>query len=145
MHRKVAATLVAALALGVASCGGTERTETVSRAELISRLESACRAGQREAAKQARDRRAAFLEVLIANLTTIDDHVGRLETTGEAKADFEDYKDTVRSRLDALRQIAAADAADRQRLVRAQRPAIGAASIRARAAIVRLGARHICV
>lgn len=155
MHRKVAAALVAALALALASCGGSQsqRTETVvraatvSRAQVISRLEAACLAGQDAAQREAHaaTRKAAFLKAIIANLRTIRDMVEPLETTGSAKAAFDAYKETVRTRLDTFERIASAHGAEQQRLIIASRPAIGAAGHRAHEAIVALGARHVCV
>src|SRR5215207_2754564 len=111
MHRKVAAALVVALALGIASCGGGQKTETVSRAQLINRLETACLAGAREARKQAQEGGGvtAGAEMYLVNLKKIDDEVGNLETTGRAGRDFDVYKDAVRRRLDAFERIVSAD------------------------------------
>jgi acyl-CoA reductase-like NAD-dependent aldehyde dehydrogenase len=147
MHRKVAAALIAALTLALASCGGGQKTETVSRAQVVSRLEAACLAGQREARKQAQrgSGREVFLHAIIANLRTIRDKVGNLETSGSGKAAFDSYKETVRARLDAFERIAAAGRADQPRVIRAERSVIGAGGQRAHAAIVRLGAEHVCI
>lgn len=147
MHRKVATALVVALALGLASCGGGQRTETVSRTQLISRLETACLAGAREARRQAQERGGvtAQAEIYLVNLKTIDDAIGNLETSGRGKADFDVYKDAVRRRIDAFEKIVSADGADQARLIRAKRAMIGTTSIRGREAIFRLGARHVCI
>jgi DNA repair exonuclease SbcCD ATPase subunit len=147
MHRKVAVALVAALALGLAGCGGGQKTETVSRAELISRLEAACRAGQREARRQMQADRgqAAFIQAILANLKTINDEVGNLETSGAAKPLFDTYKRTLPTRIEALEKIASADSADRQQVIKAQRVVIGAAGEKGHAAFLQIGARHICI
>jgi hypothetical protein len=147
MHRKVAAALAVALALALTSCGGGQETETVSRAQLISRLEAACLAGTRQAQRQAQKRGGitAQIEVYLVNLKKIDDAVGNLETTGRAGADFDAYKDTVSRRIDAFESIASADGAEQQRLVREKRAMIGTTSIRGREAIFALGARHVCI
>ena len=147
MHRKVAAALVVALALGLASCGGGQKTETVSKAQLISRLEAACLAGTREAQRQAQQRGSvkAQIETFLVNLKKIDDGVGNLETTGRAGADFDTYKDTVERRIDAFERIVAAEGADQAHLIREKRAMIGTTSIRGREAIFALGARHVCI
>jgi hypothetical protein len=147
MRRKVAAALAAVLVLGLASCGGSQRTETVSRAQVVSRLEAACVAGAREGKRhwQARDGRVAYVEAIVVEMKTIMDQVEHLETTGRAKADFDAYKATLRTRIAAAERITSADAADVPQAVRAAEPAISAGSLRGHAAIVRLGARHICI
>jgi hypothetical protein len=147
MHRKVAAALVAALALGVASCGGGQKTETVSRAQLIGRLEAACLAGQREARRQFKAGRGqvVFVQGILANLKAINDKVRNLETTGPEKRLLDTYKATLQPRIDALEKIAAADGADRQKVIAAQRGVIGEAGEKGHAAFLQLGARHVCI
>jgi hypothetical protein len=148
MHRTVAAALLAALTLGLAGCGGGEQTETVSRAQLVSRLDAACVAGQRASREETQGgsgSQDAFLQGLRANMTTILDDVGSLEASGAARAPFSAYKDSVRTRLDEVERVAAAQGADRQRAIRAAQPVMSAATDRAHAAIVRLGARHDCI
>jgi hypothetical protein len=147
MHRKVAAALVAALALGVASCGGGQKTETVSRAQLISRLEAACRVGQAEAKAQMKAGRgqAVFVQAILANLKAINDKVKNLETTGSEKVLFDTYKATLPTRIEALEKIASADRADQQQVIKTQRVVIGTAGERGHAAFLHLGARHICI
>jgi len=147
MHRKVAAALVVALALALASCGGGQKTETVSRAQLISRLEAACLAGQREARRQMREGggEVAFAQAILANLKTISDKVANLETTGPEKALFDTYKATLPTRIEALEKIVSADRGDRQHVIETQRVVIGAAGSKGHDAFLRLGARHFCV
>jgi len=147
MHRTVAAALVAALALALASCGGSEKTQTVTRAELISRLESACLAGQRAAGRETSGKtgQRAFLTALLVYQKLVIDRVGTLETVGAAKADFDAYKDVVRSRLVVLERIAAASNGDLARSLRAAKPQLEALSTRAQVTFHRLGARHVCI
>jgi hypothetical protein len=146
MHRKVAAALVAALALALASCGGSEKTETVSRAQLISRLEATCLAGQREGKKQAQGSsgQEAFLKAVLADQKYVLDRVGNVEATGSAKADFDTYKDAVQRQVDLLERLASADRADLPRAVRAMQPQLEAVSTRARSSLVRLDAERVC-
>lgn len=145
MHGKVAAALVAALVLALAGCGGTETT-TVSRAQAVKRLEAACRAGTLEGQKLFRpgSGRATAVRALLTNFQTIDDQIDGVETTGSAKADLDAFKQTVRVRIDLLRRVADADAADQLRLLESQEAAMRAATTRSFAAIERLGARHVC-
>jgi hypothetical protein len=147
MHRTVAAALVAALALALASCGSGEKTETVSRAQLVHRLDAACVAAQRQARTQMRGRsgQTAFAEAIRATLQTVEDRVGNLDTAGSARADFKSYLATVRVRIDALERILSADAADQQGLIARERDVIGPAGSRAHELVVRLGADHICL
>jgi hypothetical protein len=138
MHRKVAVALVAALALAVASCGGSE-SETLTGAELVTRIETACREGQREAAKATRDGRApadqaTFLAALLAGQKATLDELDNVDTTGADKADFEAFKAGMQARVDAVERVASADRADIQRMVRAVQPAAEAAARRIEAA-----------
>lgn len=145
MHRTVAAALVAALALALASCGGAE-TKTVSRAELVHRLETACLAGQRLtfAAHRPRDPRA-YLDIYITDQKYVLKRVGNLETTGPAKAVFDGFKDLMRRRLAALERIVSSSRADFWRVTAQERPLIYASGPKAHAALVALGARHVCI
>lgn len=141
MHRKVAATLVAVLAFGIASCGGSE--ETLTRAELVRRVELACRQGQQEAQKAARAARGddggAFFEGLLAGQKAVMDRIDDFTASGAAKADFEALKDGIQVRLDAIEDVVAADRADRERAIRSVQADVEAASRRAAAAARRLG------
>jgi hypothetical protein len=147
MRRKVAAALVVALALALVGCGGSEKTEVVSRAQAVTRLEAACLAGQRAARARLHGTtdKTVFVAALRENLRTIMDRVGNLETTGSAKADFDAFKATVRTRLDALDRIADADRSDWPRLMSSERRTMEVATNRAHVAIVGLRARHVCV
>lgn len=145
MRRKVAAALVVALAL--AGCGGGERTEIVSRAMAVKRLEAACLAGQRAAnarMRHARDRTELVLAVR-ANMETILDRVGNVEPTGSARRAFDAYKATLTARVEAADRIAAADSSDFQRAIARERHLLDTSYTRGHEAISALGARHICI
>jgi hypothetical protein len=143
MHRKVAAALVAALALAVASCGGSETT-TLSRAELVRQVEVACREGQREGQKQARASRGsagsgAFIDAVLANQKLVMERIDDLETSGAAKADWETFRSGMQTRLDAIERVAAADRADQQRVIRSVQSELEAVGRRMDAAARSLG------
>jgi hypothetical protein len=143
MHCKVAAALVAALALWVAGCGGSETT-TLSRAELVRRVELACREGQREVEKRARASRGRgdqsdFINAIAAGQEIVMDQIDDLDASGAAKADFQAFKDGVQARLDGIKRVAEVDRADQPRAIRAAQPAVQAASRRAQAAARSLG------
>jgi hypothetical protein len=134
MHRTVVAALVAALALalGSAGCGSGERTETVSSAQLAQRLKVACRAGERAGRRELRGTTSlALFLAQRASLRTIIDQIDHLDSTGRSKADLDEYKRTIRVRLDALERVASADRADQQQTLRAEIPTINAAGTRA--------------
>jgi hypothetical protein len=142
MHRKVAVAIAAVLALGVASCGGSEKT-TVTRAELVRQVELACRDGQRESQRQMRGARAGgrsgFIDAVLAGQRVIVDKIDDFETSGPAKADFEDFQSGMQARLDAIERIAAVDGADQPRAMRAAQPEIEAAGRKTTAAARNLG------
>lgn len=144
MQRKAAAALVAALVLALAGCGGTETT-TVGRAEAVKRLEAACLAGTQAGSEVARKGHSAatFARAYQANLQTVLDKLDHVEASGAAKADFDAYKETVRTRVEAFERILAAGAD--QQTISTQRPRIDAAGRTAFAAIRRLHARHVCI
>lgn len=146
MHRTVAAALVAALALALASCGGSE-TRTVSRAELVHRLETACLAGQSVIHEHLRGRRDAirYLNAIIAGQKYVLKQIGDLETTGRAKAVFDGLKDTMRRRLPELERVASASRADFQRTAAEEEPLISPSGRRVHAALVALDAKHVCI
>jgi hypothetical protein len=120
MHRKVAAAIVAALALAVASCGGSEKT-TLDRAALVRRVELACREGQRASEREAKKSRATDgfnFDALLVGQRTVVDKIEDLDTTGAAKRDFDTFKDGMRTRLDLIERVASADRADQPRVLR---------------------------
>lgn len=113
MFRKVAAALVAALALGVASCGGGE--ETLTRAELVRKIEVACREGQKQAEATARARRGAreaasgLIAAVLANQQSVEKSIEDLDPPDAAKDDFDAFKQGVQERVDTLRSISTSD------------------------------------
>jgi hypothetical protein len=157
MRRTIVAALVAGLALG--GCGGSERhgaatqasvgitRGVVSRAVAVRQLERACLAGQGAAQDRARGRsgKAVFLYAIRENLQTIMDRVDGLEPNDSSRRAFDAYKHTVRVRLDTIARIVNADQSEWPTLINRIRPTMRRAGADAHAAIVRLGARHICV
>jgi hypothetical protein len=142
MHRKVAAALVAALALAVASCGGSE--ETLTRAQLVRRIETACKEGQREGTKQVRAARGAedqatFIAALLAGQKAELDALHNVKSTDAAKTDFAAFKEGVQARIDVIERVTSANRADFQRALRAAQPTAEAITRRVEAAIRRLG------
>jgi hypothetical protein len=121
MHRKVAAALVAALALAVASCGGSE--ETLTRAQLVNRIEQACRDGQLESQRQMRAAgrsggTSAFIDAVLAGQRQELDAIDDFKVPDAAKADYEALKAGVQDRVEAIERAASADRADIQRAMR---------------------------
>jgi hypothetical protein len=102
MHRTVAAALVAALALGVASCGGSE--ETLTRAELTSRIETACREAQKIAQKKMRasarssEGNSSFLVGILTAQRTLMQRIEDLNPSDAQKANFAAYKRAIQQR-----------------------------------------------
>jgi hypothetical protein len=142
MHRKVAAALVAALALAVAGCGGSE--ETLTRAQLVRRIETACREAQRAAQEEIRAARGSedqqsFIAALLAGQKVQMDALDDVDATGAAKADFEAFKEGVQARVDAVERVSSADRADFQRAMSAAQPEAEAASRKVEAAARSLG------
>lgn len=118
MHRKVAVAIAAALALTVASCGGSETT-TLSRAALVKRVETACRAAQDASMRQARATRTPDpIGALKAGQRVLMEKIDKLEGSGAARADFDSYKDGVKARFEAIEKVMAAPRADRARVIR---------------------------
>lgn len=135
MHRTVAAALaVALLALGVASCGGSEPT-TLNGAALVRRIELACREGQRVAQDEARSQgrssgNEGFIQAILTAQKTINDKLDDVTTSGAAKADFEAFKEASARRAEQIEKIAAADRADQQRVIRSLQTQIDAVARR---------------
>lgn len=148
MHRMVAVALVATLTLALASCGSSERTETVSSTQLATRLSTACRTGERAGrdALKGRSGQVAFALAQRESLRTTMDQIDHLDVSGAAKRDFNAYKQTVRVRLAALERVASADAADQRSALTAAMPAINAAGSRAHSLVLKLSGtlRMIC-
>lgn len=107
MHRKVAVAFVAALAVGAASCGGSE---PLTRAELVSQVASACREAQDSSKAEMRsatrrsgdDAGAAMMSVMASRQQDFLDRVGDLEPSERLQAALDAYEQQVKQRRDLL-------------------------------------------
>ena len=118
MHRKVAAVVVAALALGLASCGGSE--PVLTRAQLTSKLTVACRQALRQAQQEIRansnDRSGmAFVNAILSDQHAVMDRIKHFNPPAAAKADFEAFKQGVQQRIDLVERVKGAGRAGVQR------------------------------
>lgn len=143
MHRKVAAALVAALALAVASCGGSE-SETLTRAQLVRRIETACREGQRAGTQQVRASRGAesqeaFIAALLAGQKKEFEGLKNVKSADAAKADYEAFKEGVQARIAVIERVTSAGRADFRRELSAAQPQAEALTKRLEVVIRRLG------
>ena len=129
MYRKVAAAFVAALALALASCGGSE--PQLTRAQLVRKIEVACRQGERVA---TRETRAGFAVAISASQHVVMERIDDLNPTAAAKADFEALKAAMQQRLRLIDRLKAAGRAEAQRVMREVQAAGEAATRRAQAA-----------
>ena len=142
MYRKVAAALVAALALGIAGCGGSE--SELTRAQLVRRVETACRQGQQVA---DREQRAAgrgrgmevFIDSVAAGQQAILDRIGDLNVPDELQDDFDALRSGMQERLDLLERAGSVDRAELERAVRGIQQQAEAATRRIAAAGRTLG------
>jgi hypothetical protein len=100
MHRSVAAALVAALALGVASCGGSE--EPLTRAQLVRQIEVACREGSKAGrrVKRSSEPRALLIDRLVTGQRAAVEEIDDLNPAESVKADFEAFKQQMHARAD---------------------------------------------
>jgi len=139
MHRKVAAALVAALALAVASCGGSE--PQLSRAELVRRIEVACREGRAATTKASRENRESnsFAAAVSSGQHVMMDKIGNLNPPPAAKADFEAMKSSMQQRLELVDKVKNADRAAVDKTLREVQPTVEAASRRVQELQRRLG------
>jgi hypothetical protein len=137
MHRKVAAAIVAALTLAVASCGGSEKT-TLDRAQLVRRVELACNEAQDTWRERFRVTRRSDRSLRDGQRLLVE-RLEELEASGDAKDDFNTYKEGVRIRFDALQKILATPVAERPRVTRSLQKEAEAAMQRGTAAARRLG------
>jgi hypothetical protein len=124
MHRKVAAALVAVLALGVASCGDSGG-EPLARAELVRRIERVCRDAQRDAQRALRragtrdDGGVAFVSAIATSTSTVVDRLGELEPAGGVANAFNAFKDGMEERDELLSRLEGLRGAELQREMRA--------------------------
>jgi len=130
MHRKVAAALVAALALVAAGCGSSE---SLTRAQLVNRVEVACRQAQAQmdASTRARggsqnDQQLRFVTALRDAQRTVLDKIDGLEPPDAAESDFDVFKQSVEDRLELIDRVASDGADDVASAIRSiQREAEG--------------------
>jgi hypothetical protein len=129
MHRTVAAALVAALALGVASCGGSE--ETLSRAQLARRIEQACRQGQNVAAARSEARRRSggsgqsqFIATILAGQRVAVERIEDLNPASDVKDDYEAFKQAMRDRIALFVRVQGSGETGTTRAVQAQGEAV---------------------
>jgi len=147
MHRKVAAALVAALALGIAAAGCGSSSTPLTRAQLVSKIEAACRAGQREAQRQAsarsgsRDGASQFLAAIVTSQRATIAKVEDLTPPDAAKADFEAFKQGMQQRVDLFARVQSAGGAGLQRAMAAAQAQGEAITRRLQAAADGLGVR----
>lgn len=128
MHRKVAVAIGVALALVAVGCGGSE-TRTLGRAELVRRVELACRDAQAAAIRESRATRTPdIIQSFRAGQELLIERLEELEGSGSARADFAALKAGARARMNAIETVAAASRADRQRALRSVEVAATAAS-----------------
>lgn len=119
MHRRVAAALVAALALGVASCGGSE---SLARAEVVERVEAACRAAQQrmtQAQREARDGATGFLAAAVAGQRLLAERVEAIEPAGEVADAVDALKAGLVERAELIERIADAPRSEQSRVTAA--------------------------
>jgi len=141
MHRRVVvAVLLAVLALGVASCGSSETT--VTRAQLVSRIESACRVAQRTAQRRlstARGSGAVLAEALVTYQRYVLARVEHVKVSdAAAQSDLTAVKQAGRARL-AIVERARAAGANAQRAINAVQAQTEAVTRRLTAALRDLG------
>jgi len=145
MYRKVAAALVAVLALGLASCGGSE--PELTRAQLVRKVELACREAQTIAEREARTQRArkgenmAFVAGLLAGQKAVLDRIHNLNAPNSIQSEFDSLKQAMQDRIDAVERVASASRADVQRMIKAVQPQAEAAARRMEAVSNSLGIR----
>jgi hypothetical protein len=141
MHRKLAAALVAALAIGVASCGGSE---PLTRAELVDRIEAACRQAEERA---EREQRAAgrgasnFFAAVLAGQRQLVERVEGLEGPDEIADDVETLKTGLAERTELVATVAEASRAEQQRTMTAVGERLESVSRSVDGALRRLGVR----
>ncbi|HZV72295.1 MAG TPA: hypothetical protein VFF79_01130 [Conexibacter sp.] len=150
MHRNVAAAFVAALALGIASCGGAA---PLTRAELSSKIETVCRQATQQAQQQeARATRSArkqssgeaavhFLTSALVGQRTIVARIEGFDASSEAKADFDAFKAGMKQRAAVFTRIKDAGAGGFQSALAASQVEVRAISERLQQAANHLGLR----
>lgn len=113
MDRRIAAALVSALALGVASCGSTE--PQLTRTQLVAKINVACREAAKATSQQTRSglgttaspNRAALAAALIAGQHVLEDRLAGLTPPDAAKQEFEAFRTEIQQRLHVYEQMQA--------------------------------------
>lgn len=144
MHRTVAAALLAVLALGAASCGGSQKTLT--GAELVRQIEVACREGQKETQRQQRGARGTggaatlhFLNAVLAGQRVVIGKIDGYDTTGASKAAFDELRQAMHQRLALFQRVQSAGAAHVQSAITSAQSEGEVVSRRIGDAVARLG------
>jgi hypothetical protein len=143
MHRKVAAALIAAFALGISGCGGDE---PLTRAQLVRSVETACKQGLRKT--QARTREGTgpesesqkrFVAAVVFGQRAIISRIEDLDAPDAAKDDFDVFKTAMQQRADAFDRIGSGTGAEVQRAITASQTQTEALTTRMAEAARRLG------
>ena len=146
MHRKVAAAIVAVLALGIASCGSSEGPE-LTKAQLVTRIEIACRSGRQATEEYARAHREDagsalhFVSSILAGQQAVKDKVDELNAPAAEDADFDRFKQGMQDRIELLERVQSAGKADVERAMRSAQAEGEAITQRFQVAARRLGVR----
>jgi hypothetical protein len=126
MHRKVAAALVAALALGAAGCGGAE---PLTRAQLVRRIETACAQGQRATQRRLKTTRGSteesqkrFIAAVVVGQRAIVDGIEDLDAPDSAKDTFDAFKQAISERTDVFDRLQSGSMAEIRRKVSTAQP-----------------------
>ncbi len=140
MHRKVAAALVAALALGVASCGGSE--ETLTRAQVVRRIETACRTAQERTEKATRQARGEnFLAAILLGQRQLTRDVEELEGSDDVADALDSLKSSLADRTEVIASVSEEPRAQQGRAFQAAEERLNSATRAAEAVYRRLGIR----
>ncbi|HMJ03232.1 MAG TPA: hypothetical protein VK506_09825 [Conexibacter sp.] len=139
MHRKVAAALVAALALAAAGCGGSE---SLTRAQVVTRLEAACRLAQERTAEESRGARTEnFFAALLVGQRVLVKRIDGIEPPDELSDDVETVKTGFAERTDMVARVADTPRAERERAIRALNTELSSVTRDLEGALRRLGVR----
>jgi hypothetical protein len=143
MHRKVAAALIAAFALGIAGCGGDE---PLTRAQLVRSIETACKQGLRTTQARTRESRGPanesqkrFVAAVVAGQRVVVSRIEDLNAPDATKDDFDAFKSALQERTDAYGRIGSGTGAAVQRAIAASQTQTEALTIRMAEAARRLG------
>lgn len=139
MHRRVAAALAAALALAVASCG---ESESLTRAQVVNRIEAACRQAAEGSSEGARGESAEnFFAAVLVGQRQLVEKVEGLEAPDELDTDVETVKNGLAERADIVADLAATPRSQQERAIAAANERLEAVTRDLEAAFRRLGVR----